>query len=111
MSRAVTRSKDMFESHRTSHLSHWLRRSPTLKRCAAVIAVVIFASASGLASAATYYVDAVSGSDAAAGTSTAAAWRTLAKVNATTFSAGDSILFHADQRWVGQLKPKGSGVS
>jgi hypothetical protein len=101
----------MFERHRTSHLSHWLRRSPTLKQYAVAIAAVMFASASGLASAATYYVDAVSGSDTAAGTSTTTAWKTLAKVNATTFRAGDSILFQSGQRWVGQLHPRGSGVS
>jgi len=59
----------------------------------------------------TYYVDAVAGSDAASGTSPATAWQTLAKVNATTFSAGDQILFHTDQSWAGQLKPKGSGVA
>lgn len=63
------------------------------------------------AQAATYYVDAVGGSDSAAGTSTAAAWQSLAKVNATTFSPGDQILFHTDQRWSGQLHPLGSGAA
>lgn len=101
----------MFKNHRTSHSSHWLRCLPTLQKYAVATAAVIFASASGLASAATYYVDAASGSDTAAGNSTATAWKTLAKVNATTFRAGDSILFHAGQRWVGQLYPRGSGAS
>jgi hypothetical protein len=71
------------------------------------------AAALGLAasaSAADYYVDAAAGSDANAGTSPAAAWKTLAKVNAKTFAAGDRILLHTDQTWVEQLKPKGSGV-
>ncbi|MDZ4045444.1 MAG: right-handed parallel beta-helix repeat-containing protein [Rhodoglobus sp.] len=58
-----------------------------------------------------YYVDAVSGSDSNAGTSPGAAWQSLAKVNATTFSAGDQILFHTDQSWAGQLWPKGSGAA
>jgi len=63
------------------------------------------------ADAATYYIDAVGGSDSAAGTNTTAAWQTLAKVNATTFLAGDQILFHTGQSWSGQLHPLGSGTS
>jgi hypothetical protein len=59
----------------------------------------------------TYYVDAVAGSDANAGTSPGAAWKTLAKLNATTFGPGDQILFHTGQSWAGQLKPKGSGAA
>ena len=61
--------------------------------------------------AATYYIDSVNGSDSAAGTSTTTAWQTLAKVNATTFNPGDSILFHTGQSWAGQLHPLGSGTS
>ncbi|MGH8507025.1 MAG: right-handed parallel beta-helix repeat-containing protein [Stenotrophobium sp.] len=58
-----------------------------------------------------YYVDATGGSDGNAGTSPAAAWKTLAKVNSMTFTAGDQILLRAGGKWVEQLKPKGSGVS
>ena len=61
--------------------------------------------------AATYYIDSVNGSDSAVGTSTTTAWQTLAKVNATTFNPGDSILFHTGQSWAGQLHPLGSGTS
>ena len=80
-------------------------------RLAAFVAAATFAIAPGLASAATYYVDAVAGSDSAAGTSAATAWKTLAKVNAKTFAAGDFILFHTGQTWAGQLHPLGSGTS
>src|SRR5437016_3591468 len=59
---------------------------------------------------ATYYVDSVQGSDANAGTSPAAAWKSLAKVNATTFLPGDQILLKSSSIWKGQLWPKGSGV-
>lgn len=59
----------------------------------------------------TYYVDASGGADGNAGTSEAAAWKTLAKVNAMTFSQGDKILLRRGGVWVEQLKPKGSGVS
>lgn len=57
----------------------------------------------------TYYVDSVSGSDSNSGTSDSTAWKTLTKVNATTFSPGDKILFKAGDSWDGQLYPKGSG--
>jgi len=58
-----------------------------------------------------YYVDATGGADSNAGTSSAAPWKSLAKVNATTFHAGDQILLKAGQVWSGLLWPKGSGES
>ncbi|MFD2328140.1 hypothetical protein ACFSR7_02690 [Cohnella sp. GCM10020058] len=57
----------------------------------------------------TYYVDSASGSDAAIGTSTGTAWKTLAKVNGVTFQPGDKILFKRGGVWNGQLHPLGSG--
>ncbi len=71
----------------------------------------LFAATPALALNTTYYVDATAGADGNPGTSQAAAWKTLAKVNATTFTAGDKILLRAGQQWVEQLNPKGSGVS
>ncbi len=59
----------------------------------------------------TYYVDAVSGNDANNGTSSSTPWKTLTKVNSTTFAAEDSILFKCGQTWTGQLYPKGTGSS
>ena len=44
------------------------------------------------ASATTYYVDSVSGSDSNNGTSTGTPWQTIAKINAQSFNPGDSIL-------------------
>ncbi len=57
-----------------------------------------------------YYVDARAGNDANSGTSPQAAWKTLAKVNATVFSPGDRILLKAGSAWTGQFWPKGSGA-
>lgn len=57
----------------------------------------------------TYYVDAVSGSDANDGTNAAKPWETLDKVNTQRFKAGDRILFKAGSVWEGQLAPQGSG--
>lgn len=50
----------------------------------------------------TYYVSST-GNDANAGTSPTAAWRTLAKVNASTFGPGTSIAFAGGQTFTGCL--------
>lgn len=63
-----------------------------------------------LACAATYYVDATGGSDSNNGLSTGAAWQTISKVNASSFQAGDSILFKRGETWRGDtLQPASSG--
>jgi len=59
--------------------------------------------------AATYYVDADSGSNTNSGSSAESAWKTLEKVNSTTFRPGNRILFKSGSVWTGQLWPKGSG--
>jgi hypothetical protein len=60
---------------------------------------------------ATYYVDCNANGDAGAGTSTdlAVAWKTIAKVNGSSFSAGDSILFNKGCTWREQLTVPSSG--
>ncbi|WP_233146912.1 right-handed parallel beta-helix repeat-containing protein [Paenibacillus selenitireducens] len=82
-----------------------------------VVAVVMFSSIAAVSptkvmaeAGNTYYVDNVSGDDNHDGTDQSAAWKTLAKVNATTFAPGDKILFKAGGSWQGQLWPKGSGT-
>jgi len=65
---------------------------------------------SAMQSARTYYVDSLAGNDANTGTTPASAWKSLAKVNATTFLPGDRILLKSGTAWRGQLWPKGSGV-
>ncbi|MFC4775726.1 CARDB domain-containing protein [Paenibacillus sp. GCM10023252] len=59
----------------------------------------------------TYYVDNIGGVDTLAGTSEQTAWKTLTKVNATTFQPGDTILFKSGGSWSGKLHPKGSGAA
>ena len=66
--------------------------------------------ARSVVSGTTYYVDSRSGNDASAGTSPDKAWRTLDKVNATTFRPGDRVLLRSSSVWRGQLWPKGSGA-
>ncbi|MGZ5506633.1 MAG: right-handed parallel beta-helix repeat-containing protein [Limisphaerales bacterium] len=55
-----------------------------------------------IAQATTYYV-ASTGNDKNAGTSSSAPWKTLTKVNGTSFAAGDVILFAGGQSFSGSL--------
>jgi peptidoglycan/xylan/chitin deacetylase (PgdA/CDA1 family) len=61
--------------------------------------------------AATFYVDATGGSDTNDGLSAATAWKTVAKVNGSTFTQGDQILFKRGQVWNESLAPPSSGAS
>jgi parallel beta-helix repeat protein len=63
-----------------------------------------------LSFAATYYVS-NTGNDSNSGLTTSLAWRTLAKVNATTFKAGDQILFQKGDAFYGAITIKNSGTS
>ncbi|WP_438449199.1 family 16 glycoside hydrolase [Gorillibacterium sp. sgz5001074] len=58
-----------------------------------------------------YYVDSSRPDDSGDGLTQGTAWKTLTKVNATTFMPGDTIRFKAGGVWTGQLYPKGSGVN
>jgi hypothetical protein len=63
------------------------------------------------AQATTYYV-AAAGSDSNSGTSPGSPWQTIAKVNGSTFSPGDSILFNRGDAWYGTaLTAPSSGSS
>ena len=59
------------------------------------------------ATAATYYVDAVAGSDQSAGTSIEMPWRTLERANRTPLRAGDQLLLAGGQTHSGQLRLTG----
>lgn len=64
------------------------------------------------AAATTIYVDPVTGNDSGAGTSENAPWRSLAKVNATVWGPGTSILLKAGTTFVDQyLDLRGSGAA
>lgn len=64
-----------------------------------------------VASATTYYVSSSQGSDANAGTSSAAPWATIAHVNAQTFNPGDSVLFRRGDVWNESLVVPSSGTA
>ena len=60
-----------------------------------------------------YYVDATNGVDSNNGTSTATAWRSMAKVNAATIPAGANVLFKRGEVWRDNvlLNRNGTGTS
>ncbi len=77
----------------------------------AILALVWCLLASIPAHATTYYV-AAAGSDSNNGTSTGTPWQTISKVNGSTFSAGDSVLFNRGDVWYGSsLTAPSSGSS
>jgi len=76
-----------------------------------LLALLVFLILPSLADAATYYVDCNANGDAGAGTGTGAAvaWKTISKVNASSFSAGDSVLFNKGCTWRETLTVPSSG--
>ncbi|MRS02153.1 hypothetical protein EG832_02815, partial [bacterium] len=74
-----------------------------------LIAAFVAPCLSTAAFAASYYVDSVSGNDTNAG-SLSAPWKTVAKVNGRSFTAGDTIYFKCGGIWNEGLRPV-SGVS
>jgi uncharacterized repeat protein (TIGR02543 family) len=58
-----------------------------------------------------YYVDSGGGNDGNSGLSAAAAWKTIGKVNASSFAAGDRVLLKRGQVWREQLVIPSSGIS
>jgi hypothetical protein len=59
----------------------------------------------------TFYVDSTNGSDANSGLTPQTPWKTVAKVNAATLAAGDSVLFKRGGVWTESLAPAASGVA
>jgi len=80
-----------------------------MKRILAAIWLLAVVSVPGLAT--TYYVSSSAGNDSNAGTSVAAPWQTLAKVNGRSFAAGDKILLRRGDTWREPLVPPSSGTS
>lgn len=59
--------------------------------------------------AAIYFVDATKGNDSNSGLSENAPWKTISKVNNTSFAPGDIILFKRGEIWRENLNPRSSG--
>ena len=63
------------------------------------ILIILLLGLGSTASGATYYVSSSVGNDSNNGTSVSTPWRTLNKVNTSTFQPGDSILFSRGDVW------------
>ena len=84
------------------------KASPTAARAALFLLLIAIALP---ARATTYYV-ASAGNDSNSGTNSSTPWQTIAKVNGSTFSPGDSILFNRGDIWYGTaLTAPSSGSS
>ena len=68
-----------------------------------LLSALTFFAAVHAAYAATYYVDATGGNDSNDGLTTGTAWQTVANINSTTFSAGDSVLFKRGETATGTV--------
>ena len=78
-------------------------------RLTRILPLLAFAWA-GTGEAATYYVR-TGGDDSADGLSHATAWASLSKVNSYGFAAGDVVLLHEGDRFVGQVTVDWAGSS
>ncbi|MEV6423488.1 hypothetical protein [Streptomyces sp. NPDC051662] len=58
-----------------------------------------------------YYLDAQSGNDTAAGTTSATAWKTLSRITAASLSPGDVVALRRGQTFTGSATLNGSGTS
>jgi len=91
---------------------HSVRRGSFLAAVAlTTLCFIVSVSAQQALPVATYYVNSSSGSDTNPGLQATAPWKSLSKVNSTTFHPGDRILFKSGGVWTGQLWPKGSGTA
>jgi Right handed beta helix region len=57
-----------------------------------------------------YHVDSQAGDDANSGITPQQAWRNLERINSQILQPGDKLLLKAGTRYLGQLKPQGSGA-
>jgi hypothetical protein len=78
-------------------------------RGALLLAALVALAAPVSAQARTYYVG-PDGSDGHQGTSPASAWRTLDRVDARSFAAGDHVLFECGGTYDGRLRVRSSGT-
>ncbi len=83
------------------------RCAPLGRLLAALLTALLLAAQT--ASAAVYYVDALEGDDRASGKSPQAAWKTIARVNATPLAPGDTVYLQRGRTWRETLLPRGSG--
>lgn len=80
-------------------------------RVLAVARVCLLGAISWAVGPSTYYVDATGGNDSNDGLTEGTAWKTIAKVNGSSFAAGDQVLFKRGEVWRESLVVPSSGAS
>ena len=86
--------------------------APAVRRLLRVTLMLVCLCGAATTVRATTYFVAAAGSDSNSGTSSGSPWQTIAKVNASTFLPGDSILFNRGDAWYGtSLVAPSSGSS
>lgn len=68
----------------------------------AALATMMFVILCIPAFATTYYVSSSTGNDSNPGTTTSAPWKSMSKVNSTSFSPGDSVLLRRGDIWINE---------
>ncbi|MEE9432243.1 MAG: right-handed parallel beta-helix repeat-containing protein [Melioribacteraceae bacterium] len=58
-----------------------------------------------------YYLDSENGSDLNSGTTPNSPWKTISKINKSTFQPGDKILFKSGLEWRGELRISSRGTA
>src|SRR4030042_5735465 len=76
-----------------------------------ILFLLLFGSMPFFAKAATYYVDASHPNDLSNGLTLETAWKTINKVNKSSFLPGDNILFKRGEIWREQLTVSSSGTN
>ena len=75
------------------------------------VLIILFISISSVVSGTQYYISRTTGDDTRDGLSEASAWKTISKVNASSFNPGDIIAFNKGDVWREQLIVPSSGSS
>ncbi|MGI5285393.1 hypothetical protein ACQEVF_18945 [Nonomuraea polychroma] len=93
-------------------MSGWNLRAGAALATIALTATTLAPGSASAAAATVYYVDAVNGHDAAAGTSPATAWKSLAKASVAPLAPGGKLLLRRGSTWRGeQLRLARSGTA
>ena len=90
---------------------HFRVRSQDVAGAEAVSGDYSFLTPNAVSAGNTFYVDVVHGNDGNDGRSPASSWKSIAKVNSSTFRPGDQVLFLRGQDWREQLIVPSSGSS
>jgi hypothetical protein len=90
-----------------SQIIRYIRQKNVPLKNALIIAFLIFST---IASATDYYISS-SGNDSNNGLSSSTPWKTISKINASSFSPGDAIFFNKGDTWREQLIIPSSGTS